>query len=111
MAQRAVHEDTQVINPVFDIQEDIVGMSYDGDHITVEDPTDEDLDTDIDIDVSGASSDDDTDYTDAPETPQIIDVFSQTDHMDATGTEVVDVVFDVTDVFGITNYEIRVVKA
>lgn len=111
MARRAVREQKDPINPVFFIPDGVEELEYSDKSVTIAaDEIDEnEFDIDIDIDTSDSSESPDNEGDDL-EVPQILDVFSQTIHMDATGKEVVDVVFDVTEVFGVSKYELRVVK-
>lgn len=112
MARRAVREQKDQINPLFFIPDGVEELEYDDSTVDISaDEIDEnEFSVNIDIDVSGSlDSSGANDATDL-EVPQVQDVFSQTIHMDASGKEVVDVVFDVTPVFGVTSYEMRVVK-
>lgn len=111
MARRAVREQKDPINPVFFIPDGVDDLAYTDDaaiNVVPDDIDENEFDVDIDIDTSDSSDSDDP--GDTLETPQILDVFSQTVRMAPTGSEVVDVVFDVTEVMGVSNYEIRVVK-
>jgi len=111
MARRAVREQNEPINPVFFIPDGVDDLAYTNDApitVTPDDIDENEFEVDIDIDNSDPSESDDP--GDSLETPQVLDVFSQTIRMASAGNEVVDVVFDITEVMGVSNYEIRVVK-
>lgn len=109
MAQRAVRPDTTAVDPLFFIPDGVGELQYtDGATIVADEIEEGEFEVDIDVDISEG---DEVDYSDAPETPQIVGVLSQVSRTDASGKEYVDVVFDVTDVFGADKYEIRIVKA
>lgn len=106
-----MREQKDQINPVFFIPDGVEELEYtDSGLIISADEIDEnEFDVNIDMDTSDSSESPDAE-AEQLEVPQMQDVFSQTIHMDAAGKEVVDVVFDVTEVFGVTSYEVRVVK-
>lgn len=113
MSQRAVKRDTTPVDPMFFIPDGVDELYY-TDHQLIQssDETEESEDTEPFFDDTDVQVDygDETDYSDAPETPQILGIVSQTIRVNSTGNEVVDVVFEVDEVYGSTNYEFRVVK-
>ena len=109
MAGRAVRTKTAEINPMFYIPDGVEELKY-GDDLLVDANFGDDSDDDLDLNDASLAGDDTNDYTDEPETSQVLSVVSQTLRATATGTEVVDVVFNVSDVAGVSNYELRVVK-
>lgn len=120
MAENAVQPSIKTVDPMFAIPDGVTDAVYgtpsppmyregaDIDEYTGTEIIDSDFDTE---DETGA---------DAPvpggnngiwlDTPDIIDVASQTLRRSAGGFNVVDVVVDVEDVEGATNYEVRVTK-
>lgn len=113
MRGRPVRTQPIEIDPMFFIPEGVDELKYGiGIIVPESDEIDEnEFDVDIDADDTGATDGDDTDYSDAPETPTVFGIIPpQVIHMDASGNEVVDVVFDVEDIWDATSYEIRVTK-
>lgn len=113
MTGKAVRPEVVEIDPLFYIPDGVDELKYRESFISSDGNLDSDDDSDDDSDVDTDAADsgiDDTDYSDDPETPQILDVASQTIHVTDTGAEVVDVVFDVSDVTGYTSFELRVDK-
>lgn len=111
MARRAVREQKDAINPVFFIPDGVDDLQYSDTSVVLAPDEVDENEFDVDIDVDTSDTSESPDDGDELEVPQILDIFSQTIHVDSTGKEVVDVVFDVTEVFGVTSYELRVVKA
>lgn len=97
-----------VIDSIFFVPEDIVGVRQATEEELVPSTDDEydDGSTEYSLDV-----DEETDVLDTPgtlQTPQYVNVVSQTVRFTADGRSVVDVVLDVENVPGAINYEVRV---
>lgn len=106
MAKRAVQQTRSVIDPMFHIPEGVQELYYDESQ-TTDELVVEELAEDADI----TDESDDIDYSEQPETPQILGILPpQVVRMDAAGNEVVDIVLEVDDVFNATKYEFRVTK-
>lgn len=110
MGKRPVRRGATAINPMFYIPEDADELVY----------RDNNYDAVIEFDEEGDiyeayveyvdESDDDSDYTGTPDTPQVLGIIPpQTFRMTDSGAEVVDVVVDVETVLG-AEYELRVTK-
>lgn len=118
MTQRAIKREPTALDPMFFIPEGVDELVYDEDlsyqanTSASEGDVDDDLaEVEFNDDNVDYGSPDDVDYTDAPETPQIIGIIPpQVLRTGDSGAEVVDVILEVEDVDGVTNYELRVTK-
>lgn len=91
---------------MFHIPDGVEELYYDESQ-TTDEPFVEEVVDDADI----TDQTDDIDYSEQPETPQILGILPpQVIRMDASGNEVVDIVLEVDDVFDATKYEFRVTK-
>lgn len=88
------------------------GLKY----TTVREPVEDESSTDDDIDVQIESYEDESSELDEEEvsgdieTPENIEIVSQTVRTAPDGRQVIDVVIEVTDVVGAINYDVRVTK-
>lgn len=101
MAKRAVKTGRRVINPMFAIPDGVDELYYDENILADE--------TDEDNFAEESDADAGIDYSDQPDTPQVLQVVEQIVRMDASGNEVVDLIVEVEDV-GVEDYEFHVTK-
>jgi hypothetical protein len=116
MVQRAVRREESVIDPMFYIPEGVDELSYNDEdtNIDVDSSDEEGYVLEFSYDEADAAYDydgEDIDYSEAPETPQILGVIPpQVIRMSASGSEVVDVILDIDGAVGVSKYEVRVTK-
>lgn len=113
MAKRALQNSKTVIDPMFFIPEGVEEVVHGEGSTSANDVEDDDLGSSGSEEYGEDDSEyagDTVDYSEAPETPQIIGVITpQVIRATDTGAEVVDVILEIDDVVA-DDYEFRVTK-
>ena len=113
MAGRTTRRDSAALNPMFPIPEGMEDEFFYDEDAAQRDLISDEIDESALIDEFGdfelEEIDDDTDYTETPDTPQIFGVIQQTVRFLPDGTQLVDVILSVEDVPGAT-YEVGVTR-
>ncbi len=102
MAKKYVSLNVKEIDPLFFIPEGVDELAY-----VEENEYDTDGVVELDEDFY---TEDDVDYSDAPATPNVLGIVSQTIKTTAAGVQLVDIVIEVEDIDNISNYDFRVTK-
>lgn len=117
MANKSTKRDITILNPMFPIPDGTDEFEYDEDAeiiVALDEQTLEEGYDSILLDDPDAFSepgvDDDIDYSDILEAPEIYGVIEQIVRIGPDGSQRIDVVLDVQDITGAVNYEKRVAK-
>lgn len=108
MANNSVKREVTALDPMFYIPEGVDEFVYEDENswIPIVEPYEE---PEIYFEDTFVSEDD-LNYYDGPETPDILGVVEQIARTDETGRQVVDVILEVEDLPGVSNYEFRVTR-
>ena len=104
MAEKATRRDVTEIDPMFHVPDGVDELVYSEFYESGQDPAE------LEEDFIEDNDEDYNDYSDAPDTPIILGVVSQTLRTTKAGTQRVDLVIEVEEVDGLDKYDIRVAK-